>query len=73
MRTISAKPTSSRIPIPVKPTKLGTKMKADVKVGTKTDNMTPGPFKPETSCRDSVQKLKQKNLEILNLKQTLEK
>jgi len=54
---------------PVKPTKLGTKMKANVKVGTKTDNMTPGPLKHETSSRDSV--VRKNNVDPISFNSTL--
>ena len=60
MRTISAKHASSSNP--VKPTKLGTKMKANVKVGIKADSVTPRPLQLETSSREPDSVVRKKNV-----------
>ena len=50
MRTISVKPSSYSNP--VKPAKLGIKMKANVKLGNKTDSVPPRSLQLDTSSRD---------------------
>ena len=60
MRTISAKPSNSSNP--VKPTKLGTKMKAGVKVGSRTDIGTPREIQLDTSSRDFDSVVRKNNM-----------